>query len=49
MTAEDVILGFREDVPEDTERAAYVNELFQEAIRLGMELNNQYHTPEELR
>ena len=49
MTAEDVIRGFREDVPEDTERAAYVNELFQEAIRLGMELNNQYHTPEELR
>ena len=49
MTAEDVIRGFREDVPEDTERAAYANELFQEAIRLGMELNNQYHTPEELR
>ena len=25
------------------------NELCQEAIRLGMEMNNQYHTPEELR
>lgn len=25
------------------------DELCQEAIRLGMELNNQYHTPEELR
>ena len=49
MTAEDVIRGFREDVPEDAERAAYANELFQEAIRLGMELNNQYHTPEEIR
>ena len=49
MTAEDVIRGFREDIPEDAERAAYANELFQEAIRLGMELNNQYHTPEELR
>ena len=49
MTAEDVIKGFREDAPEDAERAAYANELFQEAIRLGMELNNQYHTPEEIR
>ena len=49
MTAEDVIKGFREGAPEDAERAAYANELFQEAIRLGMELNNQYHTPEEIR
>ena len=49
MTAEDVIRGFREDAPEDAEWAAYANELFQEAIRLGMELNNQYHTPEEIR
>ena len=49
MTAEDVIKEFREDAPEDAERAAYANELFQEAIRLGMELNNQYHTPEEIR
>ena len=36
MTAEDVIKGFREDAPEDAERAAYANELFQEAIRLGV-------------
>lgn len=49
MTAEDVIKGFQEDAPEDAKRAAYANELFQEAIRLGMELNNQYHTPEEIR
>ena len=49
MTAEDVIRGFREDAPEDAARTAYANELFQEAIRLGMELNNQYHTPEEIR
>lgn len=48
MTAADVIRGFREDAIEDAERAAYANELFQEAIRLGMELNNQYHTPEEI-
>ena len=49
MTAADVINGFCENAIEDAERAAYANELFQEAIRLGMELNNQYHTPEEIR
>lgn len=49
MTAADVINGFRENAIEDAEWAAYANELFQEAIRLGMELNNQYHTPEEIR
>lgn len=49
MTAEDVIRGFRENAPEGAKRAAYANELFQEAIRLGMVLNNQYHTPEEIR
>ena len=27
----------------------FFNALCQEAIRLGMELNNQYHTPEEIR
>lgn len=49
MTIEEVIRGFQEDVKEDPERNAYANELFQEAIRIGMELNCQYHTPEELR
>ena len=49
MTAADVINGFREDAVESEELVAYANELFQEAIRLGMELNNQYHTPEEIR
>lgn len=49
MTAADVIRGFREDAIEDVEQATYANELFQEAIRLGLELNNQYHTPEEIR
>lgn len=49
MTIEDVIKEFREDAPENAEREACANELFQEAIQLGMELNNQYHTPEEIR
>lgn len=49
MTEKEVIDGFREGAEENAERAAYANELFQEAVRIGMELNNQYHTPEELR
>ncbi len=49
MTIKEVIDGFREDAGENLERNAYANELFQEAIRIGMELNTQYHTPEEIR
>ncbi|MDO4167838.1 MAG: DapH/DapD/GlmU-related protein [Eubacteriales bacterium] len=41
--------GFQEDAGENAERDAYANILFQEAIRISMELNNQYHTPEEIR
>lgn len=48
LTVEEVIDGFRADAEEDRERSAYANMLFQEAIRIGMELNNQYHTPAEL-
>lgn len=49
MTVEEVIRGFTEGAEENPERSAYANELFQEAIRIGMELNTQYHTPEEIR
>ncbi len=49
MTVKDVIRGFLAEDESDPERAAYANELFQEAIRIGMELNSQYHTPEEIR
>ena len=49
MTVEDVIRGFLAEDERDPKQAAYANELFQEAIRIGMELNNQYHTPEEIR
>lgn len=49
MTAQDVIRGFSEDAKPDAERSAYAEELFQEAIRIGMELNTAYHTPEEIR
>lgn len=49
MTVKEVIDGFREGAEENAERDAYANELFQEAVRIGMELNTKYHTPEELR
>ena len=49
MTIKEVIDGFREGAEENAERNTYANMLFQEAIQIGMELNNQYHTPEELR
>lgn len=49
MTVKEVIDGFREDAEENAERDAYANELFQEAVCIGMELNTKYHTPEELR
>ena len=49
MTIREVIEGFREDAMENAERDIYVNQLFQEAVRIGMELNMHYHTPAEIR
>lgn len=49
MTVKEVVDGFQEGAEENDERDAYANELFQEAVRIGMELNTKYHTPEELR
>lgn len=49
MTVKEVIEGFREGAEKNAERDTYADMLFQEAIRIGIELNNSYHTPEELR
>lgn len=49
MKIEEVIRGFQENAPKDATRSAYAEELYQEAIRIGMELNTIYHTPEEIR
>ena len=49
MTIDEVIAGFCDNPPENAERDKCAQELFQEAIKIGMELNNQYHTPEEIR
>lgn len=49
LTVEEVIKGFGESMKENPERDEYANALFQEAIQIGMEINNRYHAPEELR
>lgn len=49
MTVKDVIAGFGKEAGADPERDAYADMLYQEAIRISMELNYQYHTPEEIR
>lgn len=49
MTVEEVIDSFTENAGENPKRDAYADTLFQEAVRISMELNNQYHTPEEIR
>lgn len=49
MTVQDVIDSFREGAPEILEWKEFTQNLFQESIRITMELNNKYHTPEEIR
>ena len=52
MGIEDILAEFDNEKrtgAESSEWKKLFNELCQEAIRLGMEMNNQYHTPEELR
>lgn len=49
MTAEEVIKCFNEKVGANEEKQLTASELFQEAIKITMEINTQYHTPEELR
>ena len=49
MTVQDVIDSFREDAKERLDDEEFTKNLFQDAIRVTMELNNKYHTPEEIR
>lgn len=49
MTAEEMITYFRENAEIDNEKELTACDLFQEAIKITMEMNNSYHTPEELR
>lgn len=49
MTAEELIKCFRENTEIDKGKELTASDLFQEAIKITMEMNNSYHTPEELR
>ncbi len=49
MTVQDVINSFREGAKEILEWEDFTQNLFQESIRVTMELNNKYHTPKEIR
>ena len=52
LTLEDILREFRGEegnAAQNPEWREFFDVLCQEAIRIGMELNNQYHTPEELR
>ena len=50
MTTEDILDGFQtEEMDNDLEWIRAYRELCQEAVKDCMELNNQYHTPEEIR
>lgn len=51
VTIQDVIDSFKEnkeDKEKNPERSKLFRELCQEALRIGMEMNTTYHTPEEL-
>lgn len=48
MTVEDIIAGFLSEEEENEEYKTFANQLFQDAIRITMQINNAYHTPEEL-
>ena len=52
MTLNDILREFHGEEGEATDNPqwqALFNDLCREAIRLGMELNTKYHTPEEIR
>lgn len=48
MTVQDVITGFGSSDEKSTKYGQFTDSLFQEAIRVGMEINSTYHTPKEL-
>lgn len=49
MGTEEIIKLFNDNVEADMEKQLSNSTLFQEAIKITMEMNSSYHTPEELR
>lgn len=48
MTVEKTIKLFKDDIDTAEEKLLSASTLFQDAIRITMKLNNQYHTPEKI-
>ena len=48
MNVEDIIAGFLSEEDETEEYKRFASQLFQDAIRITMRINNEYHTLEEL-
>lgn len=48
LTVEETIQLFKDDIDADEEKLLSASTLFQDAIRITMKLNNQYHTPEKI-
>lgn len=48
MTVLDIIEGYYNEKEETGEYAEFANQLYQDAIRITMQINSFYHTPEEL-
>jgi acetyltransferase-like isoleucine patch superfamily enzyme len=49
LNVERIIKCFTNNNDFETEKQLTANDLFQEAIKITMEMNNHYHTPDELR
>ena len=49
ITTEDVLKCFCDDADPESEKRLTGCDLFQEAVKITMEMNTRYHTPEELR
>lgn len=49
ISIDEVIDGFRAEASPDAERDSYATDLFQEAIKICIEMNTKYRPPEELR
>ena len=49
MTIDDVIKSYFDDAQSTPDIEAFADTLYQEAIKITMEMNNSYHTPEKLR
>lgn len=49
MTVDDVINSYFDDAQSTPDIEAFADILYQEAIKITMEMNNSYHTPDKLR